>query len=96
MNDHSSSRSDTIAGYVTAHDTAAGTFDLVTAHDRRYRVHVDDLTVAEFLRTGVREGDRVSLVATGVGAWWTTRMEAGRDELITMLQAFAPRSRSGT
>jgi VWFA-related protein len=42
--------------------------------------------VAEFLRTGVREGDRVSLVATGGGAWWTTRMEAGRDELIAMLK----------
>ena len=42
--------------------------------------------VAEFLRTGVREGDRVSLVATGGGAWWTTRMEAGRDELIALLK----------
>lgn len=42
--------------------------------------------VGEFLRTGVREGDRVSLVATGGGAWWTTRMEAGRDELIAMLK----------
>jgi mannose/cellobiose epimerase-like protein (N-acyl-D-glucosamine 2-epimerase family) len=50
MNDHSSTRSDTIAGYITAHDTAAGTFDLVTAHDRSYRVHTDGLTVAEFLR----------------------------------------------
>ena len=42
--------------------------------------------VAAFLRTGVREGDRVSLVATGGGAWWSTRMEAGRDELIAMLK----------
>ncbi len=42
--------------------------------------------VAQFLRTGVREGDRVSLVATGGGAWWSTRMEAGRDELIAMLK----------
>jgi VWFA-related protein len=42
--------------------------------------------VAEFLRTGTREGDRVSLVATGGGAWWTTRMEAGRDELIEMVK----------
>jgi hypothetical protein len=33
--------------------------------------------VAQFLKTGVREGDRVSLVATGGGAWWSTRMEAG-------------------
>ena len=42
--------------------------------------------VAEFLRTGVREGDRVSLVATGGGAWWTTRMEAGREELMALLK----------
>src|SRR6266513_2107856 len=42
--------------------------------------------VAQFLRTGVREGDRVSLVASGGAAWWSTRMEAGRDELITMLK----------
>jgi VWFA-related protein len=42
--------------------------------------------VAEFLRTGVREGDRVTLVATGGGAWWSTRMEAGREELIALLK----------
>src|SRR6185436_3888140 len=42
--------------------------------------------VAEFLRSGVREGDRVTLVATGGGAWWSTRMEAGRDELIALLK----------
>lgn len=42
--------------------------------------------VAQFLKTGVREGDRVSLIATGGGAWWSTRMEAGRDELIALLK----------
>ncbi len=41
--------------------------------------------VAEMLKVGVREGDRVSLVATGGGVWWTTRMMAGSDELIVML-----------
>lgn len=50
MNDHSTTRSDTIAGTVAAHDVAAGSFDLTTADDRSYRVHVDDLTAAEFLR----------------------------------------------
>ena len=43
--------------------------------------------MAEFLKTGVREGDRVTLVATGGGAWWSTRMEAGREELITHAEA---------
>ncbi len=42
--------------------------------------------IAQFLKTGVREGDRVSLIATGGGAWWSTRMEAGRDELIALLK----------
>jgi VWFA-related protein len=42
--------------------------------------------VQEFLTSGVREGDRVTLVATGGGAWWSTRMEAGRQELITLLK----------
>jgi VWFA-related protein len=44
------------------------------------------VAVAEFLKSGVREGDRVTLVATGGSAWWTTRMEAGRDELIALLK----------
>jgi VWFA-related protein len=42
--------------------------------------------VMQFLQTGVREGDRVTLVATGGGAWWSTRMEAGRDELVAMVK----------
>jgi VWFA-related protein len=42
--------------------------------------------VVQFLQTGVREGDRVTLVATGGGAWWSTRMEAGREELVTMVK----------
>ncbi|HEX6737934.1 MAG TPA: VWA domain-containing protein [Vicinamibacteria bacterium] len=50
------------------------------------QAHRAKSAVAEFLRSGVREGDRVSLVATGGGAWWSTRMEAGREELIAMLK----------
>jgi len=42
--------------------------------------------VAEFLKTGVREGDRVLLVATGGGAWWSARMESGRDQLLELLK----------
>jgi VWFA-related protein len=42
--------------------------------------------VATFLEKGVREGDRVSLVATGGGAWWSTRMEAGRPDLLAVLK----------
>jgi VWFA-related protein len=42
--------------------------------------------VAEFLTHGVREGDRVTLVATLAGTWCSTRMEAGRDELVALLK----------
>jgi VWFA-related protein len=42
--------------------------------------------VAEFLKSGAREGDRVLLVATGGAAWWSTRMEAGRDQLLALLK----------
>ncbi|HKC12405.1 MAG TPA: VWA domain-containing protein [Vicinamibacteria bacterium] len=42
--------------------------------------------VGEFLKNGVREGDRVSVVATGGGAWWSEKMMAGRDALITLVK----------
>lgn len=44
------SRAETISGTVSARDAAAGTFDLLAANGRSYRVHIDDLTAAEFLR----------------------------------------------
>src|SRR6185295_14269751 len=42
--------------------------------------------VASFLKTGTREGDRVTLVAPGGGTRWTARMEAGRDQMIELLK----------
>lgn len=42
--------------------------------------------VAAFLESGVGEGDMVTLVATGGGAWWTTRMPEGRQSLIDILK----------
>ena len=42
--------------------------------------------VTEFLTSGVREGDRVTLIASGGGAWWSTRMESGRAELVSLLK----------
>src|SRR3989304_2905662 len=41
--------------------------------------HQAKAAVAEFLKNETREGDRVTLVAPGRGAWWTTRREAGRE-----------------
>lgn len=48
--------------------------------------------VGEFLRSGVREGDRVTLISTGGDAWWSTRMEAGREELLTLLKRLEGRN----
>ena len=42
--------------------------------------------VAAFLQEGVAEGDIVTLVATGGGAWWTARIPEGRDSLISILK----------
>jgi VWFA-related protein len=42
--------------------------------------------VAEFLRNGVGEGDRVLFVATGRTAWWSARMEAGREGILAQLK----------
>ena len=42
--------------------------------------------VGEFLRTGARPGDRVTLIATGGGAWWSARMPEGRDTLVAILK----------
>jgi len=47
--------------------------------------------VVQFLTNGVREGDRVTLVSSGGSAWWSTRMEAGRPELLAMVKRFEGR-----
>jgi VWFA-related protein len=52
--------------------------------------HAKEAT-AHFLRQGVGEGDRVSVVATGRRAWWTARMEGGREELVAFLEGLEGR-----
>lgn len=47
--------------------------------------------VAAYLDTGLREGDRVTLVATGGGVWWSTRMLAGRADLLAILKSLTGR-----
>jgi mannose/cellobiose epimerase-like protein (N-acyl-D-glucosamine 2-epimerase family) len=49
-NNYLHTHSDTISGYVTSYEASTDYFDLATADDRAYRVHIDDLTAAEFLR----------------------------------------------
>jgi len=72
--------------------------DVSTQRGRVFVIVFDDLNltpdrsnqakaaVASFLANGVREGDYVTLVSTGGGAWWTERMEAGREALIEIVK----------
>ncbi|MET0554603.1 MAG: VWA domain-containing protein [Vicinamibacteria bacterium] len=55
-------------------------------HLTLFQAHRAKLAIGKFLETGVREGDRVTLVATGGGAWWSTRMEAGREDIVSLLK----------
>jgi VWFA-related protein len=55
-------------------------------HMTPWRAHDAKTAVASFLEKGVREGDRVSLIATSGAAWWTTRMTEGKDQLIDILK----------
>jgi VWFA-related protein len=58
--------------------------------------HRAKAAVRSFLETGVREGDRVSLIATSGAAWWSTRMEGGREELLSLLERLEGRRISDT
>jgi VWFA-related protein len=72
--------------------------DVSTQRGRIFVIVFDDLNltperardakaaVASFLTNGVREGDYVTLIATGGAAWWTERMASGRDELIEVVK----------
>jgi len=42
--------------------------------------------VTEFLKKATAPGDRVTLIATGGGAWWNARMPEGRDALMAVLK----------
>ncbi len=42
--------------------------------------------IASFLENGVREGDYVTLIASGAGTWWTSRMNAGREKLLDIVK----------
>ena len=53
--------------------------------------------VTEFLATGLQPGDQVTLVPTSGGAWWSTSMPEGREDLVAALarlEGLRPRSTS--
>jgi VWFA-related protein len=55
-------------------------------HMERAKVNPAKAAVASFLRTGVREGDRVELISTSGETWWSARMEEGREQLIELVK----------
>lgn len=55
-------------------------------HMAPFQAHRAKGAVSEFLKGGVQEGDRVTLLATGGAAWWSTRMLDGRGELLALLK----------
>jgi VWFA-related protein len=52
----------------------------------RFDAHRAKGAVAQFLEKGTRAGDRVMLAATEGDAWWSTRMDEGRAELLALLK----------
>jgi VWFA-related protein len=44
------------------------------------------LAADAFLRTGVRPGDRVTLVASSGAAWWSATLPEGQEELLSILK----------
>jgi VWFA-related protein len=55
-------------------------------HLTPWRANLAKAAVASFLETGVREGDRVTLVSTAGSIWWTARMNSGRAKLIDLVK----------
>ncbi len=62
--------------------------DLHMAPAAAYRAKI---AVATFLERAVRNGDRITLLATGGGAWWSARMPEGRADLIATLKHLSGR-----
>jgi len=63
------------------------TFVLVfdDVHLSPYTAQQARTAIAQFLRTETREGDKVTLVAPGSGAWWSTRMGEGLPDLLELV-----------
>jgi VWFA-related protein len=71
-------------------DRQSRTFAIVfdDTHITPWRAVQAKAAVVNFLEKATREGDRVSLISTAGGTWWTSRMEAGRQKLVDMVKGF--------
>jgi|CXWL01.1.fsa_nt_gi VWFA-related protein len=59
-------------------------FDDVHLHP--FQANRAKAAIDQFLKNGTRDGDRVTLLASGGGAWWSTRMPEGYNELTALLK----------
>jgi VWFA-related protein len=55
-------------------------------HLQPFQANRAKVAIDQFLKNGTRDGDRVTLVASGGGAWWSTRMPEGYRELTSLLK----------
>lgn len=55
-------------------------------HLQPFQANRAKAAIDQFLKTGTRDGDRVTLLASGGGAWWSTRMPEGYKELTSLLK----------
>ncbi len=72
-----------------AADTQTGrTFVIVfdDIHLHPFQANRAKVAIDQFLKNGTRDGDRVTLLASGGGAWWSTRMPEGYKELTALLK----------
>lgn len=79
---------------VAASRATSSNVDAVARGDRSFILVFDELhldlgeaktgheAVVQFLRSGVVEGDRVTLIGTAGAAWWTARIPEGREALL--------------
>lgn len=71
-----------------AMDRKGRTFNIVfdDIHLTMAQAHRAKVAVGEFLKSGTRDGDTVTLASTGGAAWWSARMPQGRNDLVGMLK----------
>jgi len=55
-------------------------------HLQPFQANRAKAAIDQFLKNGTRNGDRVTLLASGGGAWWSTRMPEGYGELSALLK----------
>ncbi len=77
-----------VASNLTARGEAGRLFVIVfdDLHLSPLNAHRAKAAVAAFIDGGTQEGDRVLLLATGGAAWWSTRLPAGRADLLEVLK----------